>query len=117
MTDQEFSNLNIFRSLTSKVVSRNKDFARFSDNWFRRVHRRFQVVSSLVREAERLGGVPDSNCWISHQDDSVHFHLVSPRLLYSRIVILQLHEWEWLIQQSEIQLLYKTQPHQALCEG
>jgi len=117
MTDFQNNSRKLFRALTTRVVSRNKDFSRFSDSWVRTVHRRFQVVSSLVREAGRLGGVPDTNCWILRQGDAVRFHLTCPPLLYSRIVTLQPHEWEWLIQHPEIQVLFKSQPHQALCEG
>ena len=117
MKDRQSRNRNIFKALTSRAVSRNKDFARFSDTWVRTVHRRFQVVSSLVRDAGRLGGIPETRCWIFRQDEAVQFHLTCPRLLYSRIVTLQSHEWEWLIQQQEIQALIQSEPHQALCEG
>ena len=117
MTDLQNRNRNIFKALTSRAVSRNKDFARFSDSWVRTVHRRYQVVSSLVRDAGRLGGIPETHCWIRHQDEVMQFHLTCPRLLYSRVVTLQPHEWEWLIQQQEIQALYKSEPHQVLCEG
>ncbi|MDH5751267.1 MAG: hypothetical protein OEZ59_02460 [Deltaproteobacteria bacterium] len=106
----------LFGALTAKKLSRNKNFASFSDKWSRKVHRRFQVVSSLLRDAGRLAGLEGTACWISSGEDSVRFHLDSPRLYYSRVVALQHHEWEWLAGHSEIQNLLQVKPQKAICE-
>jgi hypothetical protein len=108
---------NLFQALTSKRLSRNKYFAKFSDHWFRAVHKRYRVVASLKAEAGRLGAIPGTNCWISRDEHGLHFHLHSPRMNYRRVVALQSYEWEWLIEQSEIQSLFRSGPQQALLQG
>lgn len=110
-------NRHLFHALTSKRLSRNKYFAKFSDGWFRAVHKRYRTVASLKREAERLAAVPETNCWISRESDALLFHLQSPRLSYKRVVALQPHEWEWLIQHDEIQQLLRARSHAALRQG
>jgi hypothetical protein len=107
--DRQEWNRNLFRALTSKRLSRNKYFSKFSDTWFRSVHRRFRTAASLLGEAERLAEIPETRCWISReQPGSVLFHLHSPRLFYSRVVALQPYEWEWLLEQEPIQTLLEA---------
>ena len=108
---------NLFNALTSGDVSRNKDFSRFSDERKKTVHHRFVVANSLVQEARRLENVSGSHCWIDRQEEMVQFHLESPRLRYKRVVMLEPHEWEWLIQQKEIQVLFNSPSRQVLCQG
>lgn len=112
--DRQDWNRNLFQTLTSNKVSRNKYFTKFTGKWFRAVHKRYRVVASLKREAARLGAIPDSLCWISSNGDGLLFHLRSPRLMYAREVALQSYEWEWLHQQEEVQSLLKEQPREAL---
>ena len=95
----------LFESLTSNKLSRNKYFTQFGNEWFSVVHRRFRVVASLKKDAERLGGIPETNCWVSASAHGLLFHLQSPRLSYKRVVALQPHEWEWLMRQKAIQML------------
>lgn len=108
----------MFQTLTSNRLSRNKYFTQFSNQWFKAVHRRYRIVTSLKNEAARLGSLPGTQCWISHNGDStvrqLHFHLRSPRLNYSRVVALELYEWEWLEQQKEIRLLMQAQARDVL---
>ncbi len=104
----------MFETLTSNRLSRNKYFAKFTNDWFRAVHKRFRIVVSLRKDAERLGAVPESNCWVSEDGDGLLFHLQSPRLSYKRVVPLQRYEWEWLVQQEEIQSLLTAETRDAL---
>ena len=104
----------LFETLTSNKVSRNKHFAQFANGWFKAVHRRFRVVASLKKDAERLGSIPETNCWVSTNADGLLFHLQSPRLSYKRVVALQPYEWEWLGQQKAIQALLNADPEAAL---
>lgn len=106
MTDRHEWNRSLFETLTSNRLSRNKHYAQFANSWFKAVHRRFRVVASLKKDAERLGCIPDTNCWISDNNgDGLLFHLQSPRLSYKRVVVLQPYEWEWLARQEEIRSL------------
>lgn len=111
-------NRNLFESLTSNRVSRNKYFTQFTDVWFKAVHKRYRIVISLKREAGRLGGLQGTRCWISEDDDpqgfDLLFHLQSPRLSYTRSVALQSYEWDWLVQQDEVRALLQSQPREAL---
>jgi hypothetical protein len=110
-------NRTLFETLTSNRLSRNKYFTQFTNDWYKAVHRRFRVVASLKKEAERLGGIPDTNCWVSASADGLLFHLQSPRLSYKRVVALQPYEWEWLVQQEAIQSLLSANPEAALLGG
>jgi hypothetical protein len=112
--DRQDWNRSLFQSLTSNRLSRNKYFTKFAAGWSRAVHRRFRVVASLKRDAERLGTVPDTNCWIRAEGDGLWFHLQSPRLSYKRVVALQPYEWEWLAQQEAIRALLNAPEPQAL---
>jgi hypothetical protein len=107
----------LFESLTSNSLSRNKYFTQFANHWFRAVHRRFRVVSSLKKDAQRLGSIPETNCWVCEEGDGLVFHLQSPRLSYKRVVALQPYEWEWLVRQKEIQSLLSANPRNALLDG
>jgi hypothetical protein len=107
----------LFESLTSKRLSRNKYFAQFSTDWFRAVHRRFRVVASLKKDAERLGGMPETCCWIEREGEGLLFHLQSPRLGYKRVVALQPYEWEWLARQEEIRTLLSADTRGARLGG
>ena len=117
MEDRREWDRTLFESLTSRRVSRNKFFAQFATQWFQSVHRRFRVVSSLQKDAQRLGGIPDTQCWISGEGESLVFHLQSPRLSYVRSVALRPYEWEWLGRQKEIQSLLSQAPRNAVLEG
>lgn len=99
---------NLFKALTSKQISRNKNFATFSRGWSRLVHKRYQVVAALKQETERLGKIPGTSCWVSEDDSELFFHLDCPRMQYSRKIALQGYEWEWLGQQSSVQTLLKA---------
>jgi len=94
---------NLFNALTTKQVSRNKNFSLFTSGWRKQVFRRFRIVCALRREAERLGRIPGSRCWVDHNQDGLHFHLSCPSLKYRRIVPLNNHEWEWLGSQRCVQ--------------
>lgn len=107
----------VFETLTSNRLSRNKYFAQFANRWFKAVHRRFRVVASLKKDAQRLGSIPDTNCWISGEGEGLVFHLQSPRLSYSRAVALRPYEWEWLGRQQEIQSLLSANPRNAVLGG
>ena len=95
----------LFGALTSKRLSRNKNFASFSTGWSRIVHRRFRIVRALKNEAERLEHIPGTHCWISKNGDGLLFHLYSPQLRYKREVALYGYEWDWLAQQRGVRAL------------
>ena len=95
----------LFKALTSKQISRNKNLATFSRGWSKLVHKRFQVVEALRREVDRLAEIPGSSCWVSKEEDGLLFHLKCPRMHYKRVVSLQGHEWEWLGKQNGVQAL------------
>lgn len=115
MNDRHDWNRSLFETLTSNKLSRNKYFTKFTNEWFRAVHRRFRVVASLKKDAQRLGTIPETMCWISTDGDGLLFHLQSPRLSYTRVVALQPYEWEWLARQEEIRsLLSETGGNAAL---
>lgn len=107
-------NRSLFESLTSQRLSRNKYFAEFAKDWFKAVHRRFRVVTSLKKDAARLGSIPETHCWISREGEGLLFHLQSPRLGYKRVVALQPYEWEWLGRQEEIRSLLSADTRAAL---
>ena len=94
-----------FKALTSKEISRNKNFTAFAGGWARFVHRRFRVMDALRGEAEKLALIPGTTCWITEKEGDLYFHLKCPRMHYQRIVALQSYEWEWLGQQSGVQAL------------
>lgn len=94
-----------FKALTSKQISRNKNFAAFAHGWARLVHHRFRVVDALRSEAERLADIPGTSCWVTEEGGELFFHLQCPRMHYKRIVALEGYEWEWLGQQSGVQAL------------
>ena len=95
----------LFKALTSKQISRNRNFAAFSQGWSKLVHQRFQVVEALNREVDRLGRIPGTSCWVSENDEGLLFHLQCPRMYYKREVLLQGYEWEWLGKQNGVQAL------------
>lgn len=116
--DRQAWNRTLFETLTSNQVSRNKYFTKFTNKWFKAVHRRYRTVVSLKREAGRLAAIPDSSCGISNEGEGavvqVVFTLESPRLGYTRTVTLETYEWEWLQQQQEVQSLLQGKPLKAL---
>lgn len=99
---------NLFKALTSKQVSRNRNFATFTRGWSRLVHKRYRVMDALKREADRLAEIPGTSCWVSENDGELFFHLQCPRMQYTRKVALHSYEWEWLGQQSSVQSLLKV---------
>ena len=94
-----------FNALTSKQISRNKNFAAFSSGWARFVHHRFRVMDALKSEAEKLGQIPGTTCWVTEEEGDLFFHLNCPRMHYKRVVALEGYEWDWLGQQSGVQAL------------
>lgn len=116
--DRQDWNRSLFETLTSNRVSRNKYFTKFTNKWFKAVHRRYRTVVSLKREAGRLAAIPDSSCNFCNEGEGVIvqvvFQLESPRLGYSRTVTLETYEWEWLRQQEEVQSLLQVKPWEAL---
>ena len=110
MNDRHDWNRSLFETLTSNKLSRNKYFTKFTNEWFKAVHRRYRVVASLKKDAERLGAIPETNCWVSDDGDALLFHLQSPRLSYKRVVALQSYEWEWLGRQEAIRSLLGPDP-------
>ncbi|MBI4083340.1 MAG: hypothetical protein HY423_12090 [Candidatus Lambdaproteobacteria bacterium] len=102
---REETSRSLFRALTSRGLSRNKQFASFSAGLLRIAHRRFRHLDALRREAERLAAIPDSSCWVHEDGDALLLHLEAPRLLYRRIVALRRYEWDWLLEQQGIQAL------------
>ena len=120
MEDRQEWNRNLFKALTSRQVSRNKFFARFSKGWFQSAHKRFKMVESVLSEAQRLSSVPETLCWISENEavgGGVLFHLNSPRLCYKRVVALEMHEWEWLVEKEVIQTLIKSASRETISHG
>ena len=107
-------NRRLFESLTSNRLSRNKYFGQFTNDWFNAVHKRYRIVASLKKEAERLGPLEGTACWISNNGDGTVFHLKSIPLQYSREVALQTYEWDWLAKQEEIRSLLQSNPRDAL---
>ena len=96
---------NMFNALTSKSISRNKNFNLFTSGWPRKVFYRFRTVCALQKEAERLAQIPGSRCWVEHRGEKLDFHLSCPSLLYERTVPLSSYEWDWLGRQEGIQAL------------
>lgn len=103
----------LFKALTSKQVSRNKNFAAFTNGWSRLVHHRYQVVEALRHEAERLAHIPGTSCWVSEDNGELQFHLQCPRMHYKRVVVLSGYEWEWLGRQSSVQGLLRVKSLQS----
>ena len=99
---------NLFKALTTKQISRNKNFATFSRGWSRQVHKRYQVVEALKREIDRLAKLPGTSCWVSQDSGKLFFHLECPRMQYARKIALHGYEWEWLGEQSSVQSLLKV---------
>lgn len=99
---------NLFKALTTKQISRNKNFATFSRSWSRLVHRRYKVVDALKQEADRLAKIPGTSCWVSGSEGELFFHMQCPRMQYARTVALHGYEWEWLGQQSGVQSILKV---------
>jgi hypothetical protein len=95
----------LFRAMVLHKVSRNKDFNSFAYEGFRRVLRRYRVVRSLQREAERLAGLPGSSCRVRAGEGVLQVCLESPTLQYRREVVLLPYEWEWLGVQTGIRTL------------
>lgn len=114
MSDRHEWNRRLFENLTANRLSRNRYFAQFGNEWFKAVHRRYRVVASLKKDAERLGRIPETNCWVSDSAHGLLFHLQSPRLRYTRVVALQPYEWEWLGQQTAIRDLLCANPEAGL---
>ena len=100
---------NMFTALSTKQISRNKNFTLLASGWHRQVFRRFRIVCALQREAERLSEIPGSQCWVNHDKDGLHFHLSCPALQYQRVVPLHSHEWEWLGRQRGVQDLLTSE--------
>ena len=98
----------LFKALTTKQISRNKNFATFTKGWSRLVHKRYRVVEALRSEADRLGRIPGTSCWVSESEGELYFHLQCPKMRYKRVVALNGYEWEWLGQQSSIQALLRV---------
>ena len=107
-------NRQLFESLTSNRLSRNKYFSQFTNDWFNAVHKRFRIVASLKKEAGRLGSLAGTVCWISNNGEGPIFHLKSTPLKYSREVPLQNYEWDWLAEQEEIRSLLQSNPRDGL---
>lgn len=114
MSERGEWNRQLFETLTSNRVSRNKYYAQFANESYKAVHSRYRVVTSLKREAGRLAKVHDTGCWVAREGEQLLFHLHSPRLFYKRAVALEHHEWEWLHAQQEIQTLLGTTQQTAL---
>lgn len=114
MKDRQDWNRQMFQALTSKRLSRNKFFARFSEGWSKAIHKRYKIMSSLQREAERLGQVPETLCWVDNNEKGLLFTLESPRLSYKRVVPLEAYECEWLLEQKAIQAILTKMPREAL---
>lgn len=114
MSEQREWERNLFEALASQRVSRNRHFAEFAGGWFRAVHRRWRTMRAVRRDAERLAGVEDSTCEVSDHGEDLLVRLRSPRLAYSREVVVRPHEWEWLVRHEAVQVLLKAAPHRAL---
>ena len=99
---------NLFKALTSKQISRNKNFATFSRGWSRLVHKRYKVMEALKEETDRLAKIPGTSCRVSEDSGELVFHLDCPRMQYSRKVALHGYEWEWLGEQSSVQSLLEV---------
>jgi hypothetical protein len=102
---REETSRSLFRALTSRRLSRNKQFASFSSGLFRIAHRRFRHLDALRREAERLAVFPDSSCWVREDGEALLLHIEGPRLYYRRVVALRRYEWDWLLEQQGIRTL------------
>jgi len=101
----------LFHLMVEHQVSRNKNTNSFAYEAFRRLHRRYRVVQSLQREAERLAGLPGSSCRVLPGDGVLQVCLESPTLQYRRQVALLPYEWEWLGAQTGIRTLLASTDH------
>ena len=106
--DSETRSAHWFDALTSRRVSRNKNYASFADEGLRKAHRRYLTVQGLKEDAERLTGIPNSFCGVAAEAEGIRLSLVSPTLRYRRQVRLLPHEWAWLHRQAGIQALLKA---------
>ena len=98
-----------FNALTSKTITRNKNFDSFSNEWSKLVFKRFRTVCALKKDAERLVNIPGTFCRISRDHAGLLFQLECPRLRYRREVALQGFEWKWLGSHPVIQTLLEEQ--------
>ena len=96
---------NLFQALASQSISRNKFPDAFAQGWTKDVHRRFQNLRALKRDAEKFGGYAGTVCWVSRGDQGLRFHLHCPQLLYTRAVAVHNYELEWLIAQQGVRSL------------
>lgn len=101
----------LFHLMVAHQVSRNKNTNSFAYEAFRRLHRRYRVVQSLQREAERLAGLPGSSCRVLTGNGVLQVCLESPTLQYRRQVALLPYEWEWLGAQTGIRTLLASTGH------
>lgn len=95
----------LFLALTTRRVSRNRFPETFAQGWSRDVHRRFQTLRALQRDAERLEGLEGTSCWITEHADGRRFHLRCPALHYMRMVAVHAYELEWLMAQRAVRAL------------
>ena len=99
---------NLFDALSSQSLSRNKHYHALSSGWARTVHQRARTVFALRDEARRLQDLPEASCWVSSDDDGLHFHLDCPPMRYQRVVTVHGYELDWLMRQDEVQRLLVT---------
>lgn len=96
---------NLFQALATEKISRNKQFAYFSSGRPKAILARFRTVRALRQEAQRLGAIPGTYCWVGNNGNGLDFHLECPKMRYKRVVALNGFEWEWLGGQEGIQRL------------
>jgi hypothetical protein len=106
LNDRDFAEW--FQALTSRELSRNKNYLSFSNEQLRAAHKRFLKVQRLKREAARLVGIPDSFCIAESANGDVHFSFECPKIKYRHHVTLFPYEWAWLNRHKEIQMLLRA---------
>ena len=98
----------LFQALTTQRVSRNRFPDTFAQGWSREVHRRFQTLRALKRDAERLQDIEGTLCWVTEHAEGRRFHLRCPALRYTRMVTVHEYELEWLMAQCAVRALLKV---------
>jgi len=98
----------LFEALTTRRVSRNRFPEAFAQGWSRDVHRRFQTLRALERDAVRLRDIEGTLCWITEHAEGRRFHLRCPALQYTRVVSVHEYELAWLMARGAVRALLKV---------
>ena len=104
----------LFEALTSKQVSRNKNYVLLGKGWQKTVWKRYLLVRTIAKEAEDLLNNAATRVRVVQKAQTesypVVFFLSNAQRHYQRESHLLPHEWEWLQQQAGVKALLKAQP-------